>query len=226
MFLLSTGKRCADTQTGLRGIPKKFTEICLSVPGNRYEYEMNLLLEMARNEISLVNVPIGTIYLDGNQSSHFHPVRDFLKIYLNIFKYSFKYSLSSLVSAITDLLLFTLLVSLLFGTGSAGILAAIVTARLMSGNVNFLINKYWVFQSKNRNGEEVLKYLALFCCQMMLSWVFVASLSSLPVPITLVKILVDTSLFFIGYQIQKKFIFNTKSREVQARNESIFYKAL
>lgn len=46
VYFLSTGRRCADTQTGLRGIPLRFYDLCQSTPGERYEYEMNLLLTM------------------------------------------------------------------------------------------------------------------------------------------------------------------------------------
>jgi glycosyltransferase involved in cell wall biosynthesis len=215
VFLLITGKRFADTQTGLRGIPRKFTKTCLSVPGNRYEYEMNLLLKMAQTDTSFISVPTNAIYFDSNRLSHFHPVRDSIIIYFDIFKFS----LSSLASAITDLLLFTLFVYLLFGTGSAGLLTATVIARLSAGVVNFLVNKQWVFQSNNRTTEEVLKYLTLFCCQMILSWAFVSALSGLPLHVTLIKILVDTALFFISYLIQKKYIFRTKNKEVQAEED-------
>ena len=107
VFHLSTSQRCPDTQTGLRGIPQKLTETCLSIPGTRYEYEMNMLLEMGRNQIPFVYVPIATIYLADNQSSHFHAVKDSLCIYLNILKFS----LSSLASALIDLSLFTVFIN-------------------------------------------------------------------------------------------------------------------
>lgn len=221
IFLLSTGRRCADTQTGLRGIPRQFTEICLAVPGNRYEYEMNLLLAMQRKGIPLLCVPIATIYLEGNRSSHFNPVKDSIIIYLNILKYS----LSSLISALTDLSLFTVFANLIFGTGYAGILAATVGARLISGGVNFSFNKYWVFQSKKRPAKEAFKYFCLFCCQMMTSWLLVSGLSSLPLNLTVIKVLVDSSLFFISYQIQKRYIFHSSQKGVQSTDEAIFYKA-
>ena len=118
VFSLSTRQRCQDTQTGLRGIPKKFTETCLAIPGNRFEYEMNMLLEFARNRISIVEIPIETIYLNDNQSSHFHALKDSVRIYLNIIKFS----LSFFVSAIIDNTLFTVLMSLAFSANSAGIL--------------------------------------------------------------------------------------------------------
>ena len=208
VFLISTSNKCPDTQTGLRGIPKEFTQICLCIPGERFEYEMNMLLEFARRKISTVHVPIATIYLEDNKSSHFNVVRDSVLIYLNILKYS----ISSLGSAIIDLIAFTILINLIFGKASAGILAATVVARFMSGSVNFMVNKHWVFKSGNGNCVEMIKYLTLFFSQMMLSFILVTSLSNLSLNLTIIKILVDSTLFLISYQIQKRYIFNKKER--------------
>jgi len=206
IFLLSTGKRCPDTQTGLRGIPRKYKALCLSVPGEKYEYEMNLLLEMGRRGISFCKVPIETIYINKNNASHFNPVKDSFLIYLNIFKYSS----SSLISAAADLTLFTLFAHWIFGTAAAGLLAATVTARLMSGTLNFTLNKFWVFGSRTRSIRELAEYFILFCCQMMTSWLLVSTLTHLTLNLTLIKVLVDTGLFFISYQIQKNMIFIEK----------------
>lgn len=208
VFSLSTRQQCRDTQTGLRGIPRSLTEISLAVSGNRFEYEMNLLLEIARDRIAIVEVPIATIYLNDNQSSHFHALKDSARIYLNILKFS----LSSFVSAIIDNSLFTLMMGLVFGANSAGILAATVLARLMSGCVNFMINKHWVFQSKNSQSRVAIQYAVLFFSQMILSWFFVSSLSSLPLHLTVIKIIVDTGLFIISYYIQKNVIFHEKKK--------------
>jgi len=206
VYFLSTGKKCRDTQTGLRGIPRKFTELCLSVPGDKYEYEMNLLMTMGNMVIPFIEVPIAAIYLEKNKSSHFNPVKDSIIIYLNIFKYSF----SSFSTAVIDVSLFTILVHFVFGSGHLGILEATVAARLVAGGVNFLINKHWVFQSEKHNLEETFKYFTLFGFQILSSWFFVTNLKLLPVNITLIKIFVDFSLFFISFQIQKAFVFNKK----------------
>lgn len=203
VFLLSTGKRCDDTQTGLRGIPAVYTDLCLNIPGKRYEYEMNLLMEVANNKIDVKDVPISVIYTDNNSSSHFNTVRDSILIYLNIIKYS----ISSVLSAAADLSLFALLTHLAFGTTSTGIFFATVIARVTSGNINFMLNKYWVFQSRNYFGKELGKYISLFCIQMLSSWALVSLFSKTSIPILLVKIFVDTILFFISYFIQKKYIF-------------------
>ena len=221
IFLISVGKKCPDTQTGLRGIPKKFTHICVSVPGDRFEYEMNMLLEFVRNKISFVYVPIATIYLENNKSSHFNPVRDSVRIYLNILKYS----ISSLSSAVIDITTFTILINIIFGKTSAGILAATAAARSISGGVNFMINKHWVFKSEKGHGIESFKYLTLFCCQIMLSWSLVTILSKLSHHLSIIKILADSTLFFISYQIQKKYIFNKKRKDTVS-NEKIFIKTV
>lgn len=81
VFHLTTGTACPDTQTGLRGIPARYAELALDVPGERFEYEMSFLMAAARQSIPFMEVPIGTIYLDGNRSSHFRPVRDSARIY-------------------------------------------------------------------------------------------------------------------------------------------------
>lgn len=206
VFFLSTGRKCRDTQTGLRGIPKKFVKLSLSIPGDKYEYEMNLLMVMAHMGTPFIEVPIEAIYLEKNKSSHFNPVRDSIIIYLNILKYSF----SSFFSAIIDVSLFTIFIYFVFGIGAMGIFKATFAARLVAGGVNFILNKYWVFKSKKNNWEEASKYFILFGFQILLSWFFVTILKFFPVNITVIKIFVDITLFFISFQIQKSLIFKKK----------------
>jgi len=212
-YLLSTGERCPDTQTGLRGIPMSWTKELLKIPGDRYEYEMNVLLEAGKSRIPFVEVPIETIYLNENKASHFHAIKDSARIYLNILKFS----LSSFVSAIVDNSVFTLLMQIAFGATSLGILEATIIARVMSGGVNYLLNKHWVFQNTDREGKAALQYAILFISQMLLSWFFVSSLSSLPIHLTVLKICVDTGLFIGSYLIQKNFIFGESRKEYRLK---------
>ena len=207
-YLLSTGQKCPDTQTGLRGIPKGLTKVLLEIPGDRYEYEMNVLLEVGKNRVPFVEVPIETIYMNGNESSHFDAIKDSARIYLNILKFS----LSSFVSAIVDNSLFTLLMQIAFGATTMGILEATIISRVMSGGVNYMLNKHWVFQNKNREGKEAFQYVILFVSQMILSWFFVSSLSSLPIHLSIVKIFVDSCLFLGSYFVQKNFIFSEQRK--------------
>lgn len=76
----------SDTQTGLRGIPGSVLPLMANLNGERYEYETNMLIKVSELSIPYEEVPISTIYEENNASSHFHPVKDSIKIYLQIIR--------------------------------------------------------------------------------------------------------------------------------------------
>ena len=78
VFRFACGIRITDTQTGLRAIPARYLEAMTEIEGSRYEYETNMLLEMKARRIPFEEVPIRTIYLEENESSHFNPLKDSL----------------------------------------------------------------------------------------------------------------------------------------------------
>ncbi len=80
VFAMLTGRHLVDTQCGLRGIPARLIPALLLLEGERYDFEMNVLVQAAKS-CGIVEIPIETIYLDGNRNSHFHPLRDSLKVY-------------------------------------------------------------------------------------------------------------------------------------------------
>ncbi len=220
VFRASTGRSCPDTQTGLRGIQRKHAETCLAIKGDRFEYEMNMLMEFVKRELPLSQVPIRTIYMENNNASHFNSIKDSARICLNIMKYS----LASMSSAAIDLTLFTLFTAI-FGAGAQGILESTVLARVLSGTVNFSLNRNWVFKSSSSHWAELAKYFTLFSGQMMTSWVLVAGLSSLLGHPTVVKVFADTGLFFLSYQIQKRYIFNNGRKDTES-DEKVFVKTV
>ena len=75
-FWLITGLAVKDTQTGLRGIPRDLLDRVANLPGDRYEYEMRMLVDARLHPQKPRQIPIETVYLDGNKSSHFRPLRD------------------------------------------------------------------------------------------------------------------------------------------------------
>jgi len=81
LFRLLTGVRLGDTQTGLRALPRNLLETLSNLAGERYEYEMSVLTYLCRSGYRPLEVPIQTVYFDGNCSSHFHPIWDSLRIY-------------------------------------------------------------------------------------------------------------------------------------------------
>src|SRR5699024_778674 len=104
IFSFASGLSLSDTQTGLRGIPYAFMKHLMNVSGERFEYEMNMLLECKVKNVQIEEVNIETIYIEQNSSSHFNPVLDSVKIYTVFLKYTF----SSLTSFGLDILLFTI----------------------------------------------------------------------------------------------------------------------
>lgn len=73
-----------DTQTGLRAIPIKYLKDLIKIPGERYEYETNVLLYFAENKIEIIENEIKTIYIDKNKNSSFRKIKDSIKVYKTI----------------------------------------------------------------------------------------------------------------------------------------------
>ena len=212
-FKLDTGKTCPDTQTGLRVIPRSLLALAMRTPGSRYDYEMSFLTAVAKRNAPIVQVPITTVYEKGNASSHFSTVRDSVLIYRQFIRFAG----SSIACSIVDLAVFALLVAML-GLETAPLVAtATVLARILSGALNFELNRTWSFaDSGSRSGNQgvqATRYAALFIAQMLTSAALVTVFSFLPIPLVLVKALVDGSLFFVSHFIQKNWVFKRTGAE-------------
>ena len=91
IFRLLTGVILTDTQSGLRGLPRGLFHELSQLPGERYEYEMVMLARLCRTGRRPLDVPIETLYLDDNASSHFRPVRDSACVLLALVKSSLRF---------------------------------------------------------------------------------------------------------------------------------------
>lgn len=204
---LLAGLSVSDTQTGLRAIPAAFMKELLFEKGERFEFETNMLLAAKESGRNIVEVPIETIYLEENKSSHFHPIKDSFKIYV-IF---FKFIVSSLSSSVVDLVLFSLFLILLeersFGRFSY-IMMATIMARILSAGYNFIINYKVVFKSRNKAGWAALKYACLAVFIMFASGFLVERLYGIfHFPEVLIKVPVDVLLFLVSFWIQREFVY-------------------
>ena len=79
-FLIQTGLRLPDTQTGFRVYPLHDLP-CLNLLTYRYESELELLVFSAWRGVNIVSVPVSVSY-PADRVSHFRPFRDFLRISL------------------------------------------------------------------------------------------------------------------------------------------------
>lgn len=204
LLRLLTGIQLSDTQTGLRAIPKQYLQLLLNVPGERFEYEMNMILAFKDHNINITEVPIQTIYIDENKSSHFNPIVDSIRIYA-VFG---KYVLSAGLSFIIDLFCFRLFLSFFsYISSSFYIIGATIAARIISSLFNYYSNQKLVF--KNHNQKSLLRYYSLAAVQMLVS-AFLVNLLYRQFQVlgeTTWKIIVDSILFFVSFQIQRNWVF-------------------
>lgn len=91
VYRLLYGIQIRDTQTGLRGIPKELVAGYLQIRGERFEYEMEMLIESAVRGIPVREISIQTIYKNQNTGSHFRPFEDSVLIYRLILSGCFRY---------------------------------------------------------------------------------------------------------------------------------------
>ena len=119
-----------------------------------------------------------------------------------------KFSLVSFITTVIDLTIFRIISN---NSKSLLIIAiATIVSRTISTILCYLCNKYWVFKSKKQDPKELFYFILLVCGQIVISAIVVWLLRFLPIPQLVTKMIVDTTLFFIGFFIQKIFIFKEK----------------
>lgn len=201
IFALSTGQKIYDTQTGLRGYPAAMLDWLCHITGERYEYEMNILLEASRVGYIFDEMPIDTVYFDDNKSSHFRTFTDSIRVYLPILKFS----ASSIVSGILD---FCLLFLIKFLTSN--LLIAAVGTRIISSASNYFMNKSFVFIRNKKGGirQSLWKYYSLATLILALNYSLLFLLSEiLGIPLFFAKLLTEAILFMFSYWAQRNFVF-------------------
>lgn len=215
-FFLMTGLMIRDTQTGLRGIPSQLLDRVSRIPGGRYEYEMAMLADAKNHDQKPLQIPIETVYIENNATSHFKPIADTVRIYRSLFQYC----LSSVLSFVLDVGIFSAITYALTSNDfnrQRQIVIATVTARFVSSNFNYLYNRFVVFYRQRRHKKthnSYYSYMGLVIVIAAFSYAFTGLLSSVMdvngLAITLVKVFVDAVLFITSYWIQKKIVFRSR----------------
>ncbi len=198
VFRLATGLNVYDTQTGLRGFDRKGMALFQSVAGDRYEYEMNMLLKAAEEDMPVREVTIKTVYLDDNKSSHFNPLKDSFKIYKSILKYA----ASSLFAFLLDNVLFWILNAFMVKE------IADVIARVISASVNFTVNYRLVFKSREEPWKAAVKYAVLALVVLGLDILLLKLLSDvIGIPAWLSKPIAGIIMYIANYPVQRRFVY-------------------
>src|SRR6267142_2179512 len=108
VYRFVVGLNLSDTQTGLRGIPRRLMELSLGIRSNRYEFETEQIITAKAANFKFREVPIQTVYIDDNRGSHFNPILDSFRIYFVLARYG----VSGAAAVATDLVGFSLLTNL------------------------------------------------------------------------------------------------------------------
>lgn len=199
LFHFAAGYSVSDTQTGLRGIPSDLVPWALGVPGNRFEYEQNMLLRCSGAGIAVREVPIETVYYAGNDGTHFRPIADSVRVMLPLVLFAG----SSLASFAIDTVAF----AVLYGMTGA-IPASIAGARLVSAGANFALNGTVVFRGYSGSlRRAVVGYVLLALGLLGASIAGTSLLAHLGLPALAAKILTESLLFLASYQVQRRVIF-------------------
>ena len=220
VFKVFVGMTISDTQTGLRAIPTEDIKTLITIYGDRFEYETNMLLAMKDYGIAFDEVKIRTVYIEENKSSHFHAIKDSWRIYKLILKHFFRYTVSSIVSAVVDNGMFALLSGLLHNIFTGFPLTAVctVSARVVSSLLNFFMNHRLVFQSQASIGKSLVRYYTLAVPQLIVQFLLtqgVFTLLNIADSQTLLRGLiyglVMCVLFIASFVIQQRWVFAGKS---------------
>ena len=193
------GQNVSDTQTGLRGIPRRLLPHLLRCETNGYDFELDMLIAVRQQDLQIEEIPIRTIYAPDNRTSHFNPLIDSMKIYFVLLRFSSV----SLMTAALDSLVFYLAYRRL-----ANIALSQVLGRLLAVAFNYSMVRRTVFFSKHRHLAVLPKYLLLVSCSGLASYAGIQLLNvRFHIYPLAAKLLVETLLFFANFAIQRDFIF-------------------
>jgi len=197
LFRVLFKTRLSDTQTGLRGIPKRLFPSLLRIAQDRYEYEFQSLVDICKVE-DIVEVQITTIYEEGNPSSHFRPIIDSALIYLVLFRYSFV----TLCVAALDIAGFFVLSKLVSPS------LAFICVRAITVMIYFFFVRNYVFKSNSDFMGQSVKFFLLVMTNIFLVGFAISSIErafSISVPV--IYILSTLILFGFNFMVQRYVIF-------------------
>ena len=217
VYSLSTGVKVHDTQTGLRAFRQNMIPMLLTIDGDRYEYEINMLLRLASDGVPIIEEEIETVYEDNNSGSHFRTVVDSVKVYKEILKFS----ASSLASFAIDYCMYALLLAI---TGAAGIAGSVavsnIGARLVSGAANYTMNRKLVFKSRTGFAKSAAQYILLAAFILAGNTIVLSMLTGyLGINVLIAKLITELLFFAISWTVQRYVIFFKENEESDAGAE-------
>ncbi len=211
VYKIATGVKVYDTQTGLRAFSYKLVPLMLEIKGERYEYEINVLMECSKNNIEIKEIDIATIYINNNSGSHFNVFKDSYRIYKEIFKFC----AASIICFLVDYALYCigLVFTVSLGKGLSTVVSN-VFARIVSSVLNFTINKKVVFKRKGNTLKLAISYFMLALCILVGNTIVLKMFVEVfNIDTKIAKLITELIFFIISWFIQKFLIFKKKEEE-------------
>lgn len=211
VFKFFTGTPLQDTQTGLRVYPKDFMKEALLIKPDRYEFELEALLRYYRCGFGKMRqVPITTVYEENNPSSHFNPIKDSIRIYAIFIKFIG----ASVISCLVDNVVFAAMILALerdrLILGYTSVLWSLLTARIISCTVNFILDKEAVFNSRGHWLRQSLLFFLLAIFLFVSSYFGIRGLERFGIHPIIAKLIVEGLLFLISFAVQNSLIFRSR----------------
>jgi putative flippase GtrA len=197
LYRFFIGLSLSDTQTGLRGIPRSLMTRCLSIRANRYEFETEQLIIIKSAGMPVREIPIQTIYIDDNRTSHFRPLLDSAQIYFVLLRYVG----SSLITEAVDLVVFATIMA-----WSDDLLLSNTVGRLVAIWAQFTLLQKFVFRLRG-NAKMFAAYLGLVVVSGIVSTAMQKQLANLvPFPVA-AKIIAEVSVFLFNFLFLRDLVF-------------------
>ncbi|MCQ2512301.1 MAG: glycosyltransferase family 2 protein [Lachnospiraceae bacterium] len=177
-FCLANNHYLPDNQSGLRGFSVKHIDWMLNVSGDKYDYELNLLLIAEKQGIKVGKIDIEAIYFDNNSNTHFKPLLDTARIYRRYFQTE----MFALIGIAINLIMVIISQSL---WGSAHMFATIFYCWGVYALLYFVVERYTIFRNikytpgVRRLFFSIFRYaiytLICFAIQFIFHWSFLAA---------------------------------------------------
>ncbi len=215
-MFLTYGKWFKDTQTGLRGFGAALLPFVGAIEGARFDYEMRVLSEAVTQKIPIHSIMIETIYENNNEGTHFRPIKDSFQVISALLGRFVRFMTSALLGTAVDLtiawFLLDTLRSVLPHHDLLRITIALLTARMCSMGINYTVNRLMVFERKGAMRHSRRRYiiLAIGILALSIGSVYIGS-HYLGMNEKLLKIVADSLLFLVSYQLQSRWVFNNKA---------------
>ena len=210
------GQKLADTQTGLRGIPVQLIPHLLHLTSGGYEFELDMLLACKHQGFPVIQVPIRTIYLGNNESSHFHPIFYSMRIYFLLLRFS----VLSLCTAVVDNAVFAVVFA---ATGN--IARSMISSRLVAMTFNYLSVRRTVFHSQQPHSNVLPKYVALVALNGLVSYSLIQFLHrTFGIRAVPAKLFAEGLLFIANFAIQRDLVFTRRENTGRTTDWDHYHK--